>query len=126
MLSITLKNFAITLLSASSALAAPLAKRDWNIKLALAQNFPDPSILKDGPSGAWWGYASTNHAGINVQLANSNDFNSWSLLGYDALPTVGAWAYQAVPNVWAPNVLKNVRFPAFTQLQAQNLPSSQH
>lgn len=111
-LALALTYFSTSILAAptlSSTPSAPLAKRDWNIQLAIAQNFPDPSVFKDGPAGAWWAYASTNHAGINVQLATSSNFNSWSVLGYDALPTAGAWAYQPKPNVWAPNVIKNVR-----------------
>lgn len=90
-------------------------------KLAINQDFADPSILLDGTE--WYAYASNNHKTlgnsaavgssslINIQVATSPDFSSWTVTGSDALPTVGAWADPTAGSqgaaVWAPSVIKN-------------------
>ena len=71
-------------------------------------NFPDPAYIKVG--GTYWAFATNKHADphsgqINVQVARSNDFQDWDLLGdVDALPTVGAWSIGS--HVWAPDVVQ--------------------
>ncbi|THZ86189.1 Arabinanase/levansucrase/invertase [Aureobasidium pullulans] len=83
----------------------------------ISVDFADPDLLQDG--NQWWAFASNNHKTIaavggsliNVQIARSPDFNSWTVTGSDALPTVGAWADPKAGNqgaaVWAPSVSKN-------------------
>jgi beta-xylosidase len=82
----------------------------------ISVDFADPDLLQDG--NKWWAFASNNHKTIaaiggkliNVQVANSSDFNSWSVIGSDALPIVGAWADPKAGGqgaaVWAPSVSK--------------------
>lgn len=92
-----------------------------HVQLAINQDFADPSILQDGSE--WYAFASNNHKTlgnsaavgsgslINVQVATSPDFNSWTVTGTDALPTVGAWANPKAGSqgaaVWGPGVIKN-------------------
>ncbi|KIK66761.1 glycoside hydrolase family 43 protein [Collybiopsis luxurians FD-317 M1] len=64
-----------------------------------SQNFPDPSIIFTNQYYAF----STTSAGLNVPVATSTDFNTWTYLSHDALPTVGAWSIQNT--VWAPDVV---------------------
>lgn len=83
----------------------------------IGSDFADPALLQVG--NQWWAFASNNHKTIaavggnliNVQVARSSDFNSWTLTGNDALPTVGAWANPNAGNqgaaVWGPSVAKN-------------------
>ncbi|KAL1636921.1 hypothetical protein SLS56_001018 [Neofusicoccum ribis] len=71
-------------------------------------NFPDPSIVKVGST--WYSFATNSQDGANgvhVQIAKSSDFNSWTLLGKDALPNLPGWVYAANPAVWAPDVIQN-------------------
>lgn len=101
------------------------------IRLALDDNFPDPSLYHDGKT--WYAFATNNAAGIlqrpdnassyeygvsNIQVATSTNFVNWTLLNSsrDPLPDVGMWAVQGgnkhtVPpipraNVWAPSVTR--------------------
>ena len=89
-----------------------------HVKLAISQDFADPSLFKAG--NTWYAYATNNHKSmgnssgshlINVQLATSSDFNTWTVTGQDALPTVGAWANANGGSqgaaVWAPSVAQN-------------------
>ncbi|KAL1297528.1 hypothetical protein AAFC00_006100 [Neodothiora populina] len=92
-----------------------------HIKFAISQDFADPSLLQDGSQ--WYAFASNNHKTlgnpaasgsdrlINVQVARSPDFNSWTVTGSDALPVVGAWADPNAGSqgaaVWAPSVIQN-------------------
>lgn len=86
-----------------TALATPLLKRQSNFAPVINADFPDPAIfhLTDG---TWRAYA-TNGNGVRVQVARSDDFNTWTLLsGTDALPTIPSWVYADSPAVWAPDV----------------------
>ena len=115
-----------TLALASITSALPLEKRTQttgttHLQQVIAQDFADPSIIQVG--NTWYGFATNNHKTlgnaaavgsnslINVQIATSNDFNTWTVTGQDALPTVGAWAGPNTgvqgPAVWAPNVIQN-------------------
>ncbi|KAI5212405.1 glycoside hydrolase family 43 protein [Aureobasidium subglaciale EXF-2481] len=83
----------------------------------ISVDFADPDLLQDGTQ--WWAFASNNHKTIaavggnliNVQIARSPDFTTWTVTGGDALPTVGAWVDPKAGNqgaaVWAPSVSKN-------------------
>ena len=100
------------------------------IRQAIFANFPDPAIVQH--DGLWYAFATNNAAGVlqqpanlsmhdyglsNVQLATSNDFANWTLLGssYDPLPELGAWVSRnysnttpPIPkaNVWAPEIFQ--------------------
>lgn len=70
----------------------------------LALNFPDPSIIN--VNGTWWAFA-TNGNQVYVQVASSQDFNTWTLLsGTDALPYPPDWVREPRSNVWAPAVIQ--------------------
>nr|OQO17825.1 hypothetical protein B0A51_14259 [Rachicladosporium sp. CCFEE 5018] len=79
------------------------------VRVALIDNFPDPTILHINDT--WYAYATTSSAGIlnrndsyprtdfgasNVQIATSTNFIKWTLLdvAHDPLPKVGMWALQ--------------------------------
>ncbi|KAF5389062.1 hypothetical protein D9757_004999 [Collybiopsis confluens] len=64
-----------------------------------SQNFPDPSFIFTDQYYAF----STTSGGLNVPVATSPDFHSWSYLSHDALPTVGAWTVKNT--IWAPDVV---------------------
>ncbi|KAI4723398.1 Arabinanase/levansucrase/invertase [Aureobasidium sp. EXF-10727] len=99
------------------AIAAPMKTTgSSNPTQVISVDFADPDLLQVGTQ--WWAFASNNHKTIakvggsliNVQVAQSSDFNSWSVTGADALPTVGAWVDPNAGNqgaaVWAPSVSK--------------------
>ncbi|KAF2160678.1 glycoside hydrolase family 43 protein [Zasmidium cellare ATCC 36951] len=72
-------------------------------------NFADPAIIN--VNGVWYAFATrTIGSGIRIQVATSNDFNSWSLVynedgsQHDALPNLPSWVVQSAPNTWAPDV----------------------
>lgn len=109
---------------AALALPTPLTSRTIGTahsNKVISQDFADPSLLQDG--NEWYAFATNNHKSlgnasaigsgslINVQIAHSPDFVSWTVSGTDALPEVGAWvepngnAWNAA--VWAPKVIKN-------------------
>lgn len=70
---------------------------------AVTTNFPDPCLAFE--NGTWYAF-STQSQKINVQLASTPDFTSWTLhTGFDALPKLPAWA-RLPPDgaVWAPDV----------------------
>lgn len=89
---------------ASLPFSRQLFKRHVSGAQMNGSNFPDPSILKVGST--WYAFA-TNAAAqkINIQVATSPDFNTWTLHnGFDALPNVPSWVDQSSPNTWAPDV----------------------
>lgn len=101
-----------------AAIAAPVKTTgSTNPTQVISVDFADPDLLQVGSD--WWAFASNNHKTIakvggsliNVQVAYSPDFNTWSVTGSDALPTVGAWVDPNAGNqgaaVWAPSVSKN-------------------
>ena len=62
------------------------------------QNFPDPSLLRDG--GAYYAYATNN--GLNLPCERSPDLVHWTPLP-DAMPSLPGWAKPG--RTWAPEVL---------------------
>lgn len=75
---------------------------------SIGSDFPDPSIIQVGDT--WYSFA-TNGSGVNIQLASTQNVQgSWNFKGgYDALPTLPAWASTTKPDVWAPDVVQIVR-----------------
>jgi arabinan endo-1,5-alpha-L-arabinosidase len=63
------------------------------------QDFPDPDVLASG--GTYYAYA-TNTASVNIQLATSKNFSTWTVSPGDALPELPSWAEKG--NTWAPDV----------------------
>jgi hypothetical protein len=76
--------------------------------LVLDTDFPDPCIIET--NGRYYAFA-TGGNGVNIQIASSPDFNSWSLMsGVDALPgPFPSWVASA-PATWAPDVNQLVSF----------------
>lgn len=90
------------------SLAAPANRRQASGPV-IGTNFQDPSVvqLADGSYVAYAG-VNGNPAGVNVLIATSPDFSSWTVRdGYDALPSLPAWAANP-PHVWAPDVTQLV------------------
>jgi len=59
----------------------------------------------------WYAFATrTIGSRIHIQIAESNDFNTWSIVTNpngsqkDALPNLPSWVYSASPGTWAPDV----------------------
>lgn len=70
----------------------------------LAQNFPDPTIIK--ADGKYYAYATNSEvagATLNIQVASSTDLQNWKREG-DALPQKPSWA-SGTQDFWAPHVL---------------------
>jgi beta-xylosidase len=80
----------------------------------LGVDFPDPSLINVG--GTWYAHATSGN-GYNVQIARSSDFNSWTRLDKDALPTAPSWANPGSPKVWAPDVIQRVSSSSYTTAQ---------
>ena len=68
------------------------------------RNYPDRCIAQS-QSGEWFVF-STKSDGINIQMASSTDFGTWTFHeGYDALPTLPPWTRQRPhARVWAPDL----------------------
>lgn len=86
-----------------------LQERAQGAWMALDTNFPDPSVLQT-PDGKWYAYG-TNGNGKRVQVATSNDFQTWTLLDIEALPTISSWELDK--DHWAPDVIMRVSCPEF-------------
>lgn len=86
------------------SLQAPLTKRAFSNGPVITANFPDPSYINVG--GVYYAFA-TNNGAQNIQIATSPDFDTWTVTGADALPTLPSWA--TTGNVWAPDVVQVVR-----------------
>jgi beta-xylosidase len=89
---------------AAAAPAGKINKRSFSNGPLLQENFPDPAFIKVGDT---YHAFATNSNGKKAPHATSNDFNTWTLTGDDALPNVGAWSTGA--NVWASDVIQLVR-----------------
>ncbi len=63
------------------------------------RDFPDPDVLE--VDGTYYAYA-TNTATDNVQVATSEDLQTWEVLGDDALPELPTWVIPG--KTWAPEV----------------------
>jgi Glycosyl hydrolases family 43 len=68
----------------------------------LAQDFPDPFILRQGST--YFAFA-TNGGASNIQTASSTDLAHWTVLG-DALPNLPVWAVANAGLTWAPAILQ--------------------
>ncbi|KAL9072228.1 MAG: hypothetical protein Q9161_003701 [Pseudevernia consocians] len=91
----------ILLLSITSfSSQAPLTQRAFSNGPVITSNFPDPAFINVG--GTYYAFATSNGA-QNVQIATSPDFNTWTVTGSDALPTIPSWS---TGDVWAPDVLQ--------------------
>ena len=94
---------ALTLALISAILASPIEKRSGPWKI-LDTNFPDPSFVQ-AVNGSWYAFG-TNGNGKHVQVARSDDFQTWTLLDVDALPTLAGWETEV--DHWAPDVVMRV------------------
>ncbi|RMY66666.1 hypothetical protein D0863_08272 [Hortaea werneckii] len=87
-------------------------KRSMGGPLIGGANFPvDPSVIQVG--NTWYAFATrTIGSSIHIQVAQSTDFNNWSIVKNadgsqkDALPNLPSWVYGASPNTWAPDVIQ--------------------
>ncbi|TKX25958.1 putative glycosyl hydrolases family 43 protein [Elsinoe australis] len=75
----------------------------------IAPNFPDPGLIK--VNNVWYAFATrTKGTTIHVQIAKSNDFNSWQIVNNadgsqkDALPQLPGWVNQTNWNTWGPSI----------------------
>lgn len=109
---IKLLNFAILTWTAT-ALGVSLEKRSITGPV-FSQNFPDPSVIF---ADAYYAFSTTS-AGLNVPVATSPDFNKWTYLSHDALPTIGAWTI--ANTIWAPDVVAVVRGCVFFSYSSQS------
>ena len=69
----------------------------------ITQNFPDPSIIK--VNSTWWAFATeSTDTGINIPMATSSDFETWTIMSEDALPNTPPWVNMTAQALWAPDV----------------------
>lgn len=93
--------------------ASPVTRRQDDYYHAVMQaDFADPSIMK-ASDGKFYAYATSNlGAGINVQMAVSDDATTWTLQdGQDGLAEVPSWGAQGSASdllLWAPDVAEIV------------------
>lgn len=83
----------------SLATSLPLAKRGFSNGPVIESNFPDPAYIQVG--GTYFAF-STNSGGLNVPIATSSDFTTWTVTNEDALPDLPSWTDGAI---WAPHVV---------------------
>ena len=70
----------------------------------ISTNFQDPSLIQY--NGTWYAFAGANGnpPRINVQMATSPDFSTWTVAeDYDALPTLADWATKP-GRLWSPDI----------------------
>jgi len=100
----------LTLSLLPAVLGSPLfqkrAKGPW---LGLNTDFPDPSFMK-AADNKWYAFG-TNGNGKRIQVARSDDFNTWTLLDVEALPTLSTW--ETDRDHWAPDVILRVSYLGF-------------
>lgn len=93
-----------------TVLGSPLFQKRVNGPwLGLDTNFPDPSFMK-AADNKWYAFG-TNGNGKRVQVARSDDFETWTLLDVEALPTLSSW--ETDKDHWAPDVVMRVGFLGF-------------
>ncbi|KAJ5630231.1 uncharacterized protein N7484_010331 [Penicillium longicatenatum] len=93
----------LTLALLSPAIGSPMIhKRGNSIHMGLNTDFPDPSFLK-ASDGKWYAFG-TNGNGKRIQIASSSDFNTWTLLDIEALPTLSTW--ETDKDHYAPDVIQ--------------------
>lgn len=85
------------------SLQAPVAKRAYSNGPVITSDFADPAFINVG--GTYYAFATTNGA-QNIQIATSPDFDTWTVTGGDALPSVPSWS---TGETWAPDVIQIVR-----------------
>lgn len=95
--------FALALALVPVVLASPLEKRSQS-RLAIDADFPDPAFIQV-PDGSWYAFGS-NGNGKRIQVAQSLDFITWTLLDAEALPTTAGWETEV--DHWAPDVIMRV------------------
>ncbi|KAI9662247.1 MAG: hypothetical protein M1821_008413 [Bathelium mastoideum] len=70
---------------------------------AITSNFPDPCIIKNGST--WWAFGTESPGTpINIPLASSTDFKTWTVETGDALPNPPEWVNVTAQTLWAPDV----------------------
>jgi hypothetical protein len=72
----------------------------------------------------WYAFG-TNGNGKRIQVARSDDFNTWTLLNVEALPTLSTW--ETDRDHWAPDVVLRVSLASTPEkmpnpIQKQNTP----
>jgi beta-xylosidase len=111
---LSLSRFAVLGLSLIPAVfSLPLyrpSKRGGTITLALNTDFPDPAFVQH-TDGSWYAFG-TNSNGKRIQVAHSTDFESWTMLQDEALPTLSGWETDV--NHWAPDVIRRVCYVSST------------
>ncbi|MDI1491487.1 MAG: hypothetical protein OHK93_002696 [Ramalina farinacea] len=93
-----LKTITLLLAAASLSLQLPIQKRALSAGPVITSNFPDPAFLQ--LDGTYYAF-STTAGGLNIPMATSPDFSSWTVTGTDALPTLPSWG---TGPTWAPDV----------------------
>jgi hypothetical protein len=69
----------------------------------ITKNFPDSSLLK--VNSTWYAFATQSpHSGINIPIATSSDFETWTVTMMDALPATPDWVNMSAQALWAPDV----------------------
>ena len=86
----------------SQAPIGNLIKRSYSDGPVITANFPDPGFVYT--QGTYYAFG-TNNGKQNIPLATSADFNTWTVTGQDALPTIPTWSTGAI---WAPDVIQLV------------------
>jgi beta-xylosidase len=87
-----------------SAFPTPTPNPSVKAGPVIRTNFQDPSLSQH--NGTWYAFAGANGnpPNINVQMATSPDFSTWTVAhGYDALPTLASWATNP-GHLWSPDV----------------------
>lgn len=96
---------ALTLAILPAAMGSPLMMKSIKgVRMGLDTNFPDPAFLET-PDRKWYAYG-TNGNGKRIQVATSDDFETWKLLDIEALPTISSW--ETDKDHWAPDVIMRV------------------
>ncbi|RMZ76414.1 hypothetical protein DV737_g4798, partial [Chaetothyriales sp. CBS 132003] len=91
--------------------ALPSHKKRSSNGPVISVNFQDPSVIE--ADSTFYAYSGPNgNPSVNIQVATSPDFATWSVQsGVDLLPDAGSWA-AATPHVWAPDV-NSVRYVVY-------------
>jgi beta-xylosidase len=89
----------------SHTLYAAPTKRVATLDPKISLDFADPAVIN--VDGQWYAFATTNDR-YNVQVAQSSDFDSWTVLEKDPLPLLPPWAQGPI---WAPDVVQRVCCP---------------
>jgi beta-xylosidase len=85
-----------------AAAEADVATPPSYLNPVLAQDFPDPFVLRQGST--YLAFA-TNGGSSNIQAASSTDLAHWTVLG-DALPVLPVWSATGFGLTWAPAILQ--------------------